>query len=134
MKALIDTNVILDVLYARDPFISDSVYVLRLCEYKSIEGVVTSKTIADVYYFLRKQLKSEKKARSVIEKILSIFTVCDVTGQNIRDALMIDNGDFEDALQIACAKSARCTVIITRNERDYKAQGIRVLRPDEVEM
>ena len=54
MKILIDTNVLMDILFARDPYLADSITVLHMCEDGFAEAVVSAKTIEDVYYFLCK--------------------------------------------------------------------------------
>ena len=81
MRILIDTNVLMDVLLARDPFLADSITVLHMCEDDFAEAVVSAKTIADLYYFLRKSLKDEEKARNVVRKIMNMVTVCDIKVQ-----------------------------------------------------
>jgi len=40
MKIMCDTNVIIDVLLEREPFIEDSYKVLKLCEEHKIDGFV----------------------------------------------------------------------------------------------
>ncbi|MBE6045199.1 MAG: PIN domain-containing protein [Clostridiales bacterium] len=131
MKILIDTNVILDVLFARDPFVADSITVLHMCEDDFAEAFVSAKTMADVYYFLRKQCKSEKKVRGVMQKIMSIVTVCGLKAQYFEDAFAMENDDFEDALQAACAKAEGCRLIISRNKKHYDGTGVKCLTPEE---
>ena len=131
MRVLIDTNVILDVLFARMPFLPDSITVLHMCEDGFAEGMVTTKTLADIYYFLRKQLHDEGKAREAIRTILQMVTVCDVTDANIREALATKNNDFEDAIAASCARHANCQLVITRNKRHFEGMGIKCRTPEE---
>lgn len=131
MRILIDTNVLLDVLFARDPFLSDSITVLHMCEEGFAEAVVTSKSMEDIYYFLRKNLKSEASARQYIKKLMSMVTVCDVTANHLNAALEIDNGDYEDAVLAACAKSENCALIISRNKKHFTKTGVKCLTPKE---
>lgn len=131
MRVLIDTNVLMDVLLARDPFLVDSITVLHMCEDDFAEAVVTAKTIADLYYFLRKSMKDEEKARAVIRKITSMVTVCDIKAQYLEAALDIGNDDYEDAIQAACAKAEGCRLIISRDKRHYEGTGVKCLTPAE---
>ena len=131
MRILIDTNVILDILFAREPHLADSISVLHMCEDGYAEGLVTAKSIADIYYFLRQQLKSEDKARRILQKIMSMVTVCDVTAQNMLEALEVDNADYEDAVAAVCAKTENCSLIVTRNKAHFKGTGIKCLSPEE---
>ena len=94
MRILIDTNVILDILFAREPHVADSISVLHMCEDGYAEGIVTAKSIADIYYFLRKQLKSEDKARRILQKIMSMVTMCDVNAQNKCQFSSFESADF----------------------------------------
>ena len=41
MKIMCDTNIILDVLLEREPFVEDSYKVLSLCEKHLIDGFVS---------------------------------------------------------------------------------------------
>ena len=131
MKVLIDTNVILDVLFAREPYYVDSIRTIHLCEDGFAEGIVTSKTISDIYYFLRKQLKGEKQVRTIIRKIMTMVEVCDYSEQSMMEALEIDNADYEDAALAVCAKHENCDMIITRNKAHFKGTGIKCLSPEE---
>ena len=131
MKILIDTNVMMDVLFARDPFLADSITVLHMCEEDFAEAVVTSKTLMDVYYFLRKYLKSEKEARKVIRKIMSMVTVCDIKTEYLEDAFAAGNDDYEDAVQASCAKAEGCSMIISRDKKHYEGVGVKCLTPSE---
>jgi len=132
MRILIDTNVIVDVLFAREPHLADSISVFHMCEDGLAEGVVTAKSISDIYYFLSKSLKDEKKAREALRKIMSIFTACSVTAQNMIDALEVKNTDYEDAVAAVCAKAEKCSIIVTRNKSDFKGTGIKCLAPGEL--
>ncbi len=131
MKVLIDTNVIMDILFAREPFLADSITVLHLCEDGFAEAMVSAKTVADIYYFLKKTLRNEQRARMAIQKLMSMVTVCDVTGKQLKDALTIQNDDYEDALQAACAKAEGCKLIISRDKKHYSGTGIKCLTPEE---
>ena len=131
MRILIDTNVLMDVLLARDPFLADSITVLHMCEDDFAEAVVTAKTIADLYYFLRKSLKNEERARSVIQKIMGMVTVCDMKAPYLEKALDIGNDDYEDAIQAACAKAEGCRMIISRDKKHYEGTGMKCLTPGE---
>lgn len=130
MKILVDTNVILDVLLTRDPFVSDSVAILHMCEEGLAEGMVTTKTLLDTYYFMRK-FRDEQTSREAIKMVLRILKVCDVTCENVLEALKMDNGDLEDGVQAACAKTADCRRVITRNTKHFENTGIKTRTPEQ---
>ncbi|MDG3556648.1 PIN domain-containing protein [Acinetobacter bereziniae] len=53
-RIFIDSDVILDVALARQPFVKASQIVLALCEKGQFTGCVSSNSIANIYYILRK--------------------------------------------------------------------------------
>ncbi len=58
MRLMIDTNIILDVLLAREPFFCNSKAILDLCENKKVFGFISASTATDIFYLVRKSLKS----------------------------------------------------------------------------
>ena len=53
MKVMCDTNIILDVLLEREPFVEDSYKLLRLCEEHDINGFVSASSITDIFYIVK---------------------------------------------------------------------------------
>ena len=62
MKIMCDTNVILDVLLEREPFVEDSYKVLKLCEEHKIDGFVSASSVTDIFYLVRKYTHSTELA------------------------------------------------------------------------
>ncbi len=60
MKVLIDTNIILDVLCRRGDFYKDSAMVWKLCEVRTITGVVSALSVPNIIYIMRKELDTER--------------------------------------------------------------------------
>ena len=60
MKVLIDTNVILDVLYKREGFYEDSLKIWKLCETRKLDGYISALSIPNIVYILRRELDPEK--------------------------------------------------------------------------
>ena len=55
MKALIDTNVILDVLCSRKSFVKFSSIVWKYCEVSRIKGYISALSVPNIVYILRKE-------------------------------------------------------------------------------
>ncbi len=129
-KILMDTDVILDFFFDREPFSENAAKILSLCESKEITGFVTPVIISNVYYLLRQSAKHEK----VIEKLkmlVSITSVLVISKDVILEALNSDFKDFEDALQnYSAQRSNEIDVVITRNTKDYKNSSLAVMTPD----
>ncbi len=132
MKIMCDTNVIIDVLLEREPFVEDSCKCLSLCEEHRIEGFVSASAITDIYYLVRKYTHNTDLAYKAIGKILEIVKVCSVTNNDILTAFQRKAQDFEDCLVATCSKSIHCDYIITRNKKDFKEFNIPLLTPTEL--
>ena len=129
---LIDTNIFLDVFLQRDPFFEKSRAILELCEEQKVLGFLTASSITDIFYILRKGLHDSASAYDCLGAVLDIAKIIPVTEENILDAYKTKASDFEDCLLSACAKSAGCDVIITRNIKDFKDFEVPPMEPDEI--
>lgn len=132
MRCMIDTNIILDVLLAREPFYADSKAVLSLCENKKIKGFISATAATDIFYLVRKYLGSTDAAYDALGHILEIVKVLTVTNDDVTAALLQKAKDFEDCLLAVCAKSNQCDSIITRNKKDFRSFGIPLRTPEEI--
>ena len=129
-KVFIDTDIVLDVALAREPFFSASKIILAMAENNIIIGNISSNCIVNIYYILKKS-GGDNKARKFILNIVKYITVITIDHQNVLEALKSKFSDFEDALQHSSAVENRCEYIITRNIEDYKNSKIKVLLPEE---
>ena len=135
MRAILDTNVVVDVLQRREPWFQDGAVIFRAIANKRVTGCLTAKQIADLHFFSRKQFKGEEnvdaRARQVVGKILSLFELIDTLGIDCQNALGINNGDYEDAILIESAARAGVEYIVTRNPAHYKTSSVQVYSPAE---
>ncbi len=132
MKIMVDTNIIIDVLLEREPFVDDSCKLLSLCEEHKIDGFVTASSITDIYYLVRKYTHSTELAYKAIGKVLEIVKVCSVTNNEVLIAFQKKAKDFEDCLVAVCAESIHCDYIATRNIRDFEDFSIPSISPTDL--
>jgi predicted nucleic acid-binding protein len=129
-RILIDTDVILDFFFDRQPFSKDAAAIFSLCENKQIEGFVTPVIISNTYYLLRRIAKHEK----VIEKLkllVKITSVLDMNSKVVENALNSNFLDFEDALQnFSAVNNGKIDAIITRNLKDFKKSEFGIFTPE----
>jgi len=131
IKALIDTNVILDFFLEREPFYRDAETVFQKIRNKKAKGHISASTVTDIFYLLRKA-KGNLGATNHILKLIQIIEILDVDKQTIINALLFGWTDLEDAVQTQVAVENEMDVIITRNTKDFqKAKRIKVLTPKE---
>ena len=130
-RILIDTDIILDFLFDRQPFSDDAAAVLSLCESGEIRGFVTPIIVSNLYYVLRRLATHEM----IIERmplLLSFLEILPIDKSVIFSAMTSGFKDFEDALQnYSAEQSNEIDVIITRNVKDYKLSSLSVMPPDD---
>tara|TARA_B100000929_G_C15488981_1_gene413751 strand:+ start:39 stop:461 length:423 start_codon:yes stop_codon:yes gene_type:complete len=129
-NVLIDTDVILDFFFDREPFAEFATDILNLCEENKIKGFTTPVIICNTYYLLRKIAKHD----IVIEKIKQLLTIIDVLKidkEVVLDSLNSNFKDFEDALQnYSAVKNGKISIVLTRNIKDYKKSELAVMTPE----
>ena len=130
MTLLIDANIILDVLQGRLPHLKDSSLVWKMCETKIHNGVISALTIPNIVYVMRKELTPEQ-TESILNKLLLIFDVADLTIEDLSKAASLRWNDYEDAIQSVIAERISADYIITRNTADYSDSIVPVLTPEE---
>lgn len=128
MKVLLDTNVILDVWLAREPFWRDSAKLLGKVEEKEIKGVICPTTVTTLHY-LGKKVLGEKKARALIKNIIGICEIGGISNQSFQSALESKVIDFEDAVIESVALLTAVDYIATRNLKDFRKSRIEAKEP-----
>ena len=131
MKVLFDTNVILDVLLDREPFVHDSLYLLSKVEQSEITGFVCATTITTIHYLASKALGADEALRH-INSLLSLFVIAPVNRLVLENALQSKINDFEDAVLHEAAQHAGAKYIVTRNNIDFKKSRLAVFEPLEL--
>ncbi len=115
LKVLVDTNVALDAIAAREPFRADAERIFLLAAEEQIAGCLTANSVLDIYYLASKAL-SDQAAREAVRRLFRIFSVLDVRGADCEAALDSPLPDFEDAVLIRCGRDAQVDCLVTRDE------------------
>lgn len=131
MRVLFDTNVVLDVLLAREPHAAAAVWLFAQAERGRLEGLLGATTLTTVHYLARKTL-GEDGARDQLGVLLRLFEVASVTRPVLEDALDLPFGDFEDAVLHEAARHAGADGIVTRNPSDFSRATVTVYTPPEL--
>jgi predicted nucleic acid-binding protein len=132
VRVLIDTNVILDVWLARQPFLPDSARILSAAEKKKISGIICPTTVMTLHYLVKKH-RGEAKARELLKDLLRICSVGTFRRSEIDDALGSKIKDFEDAVIEAVALRTGSEIIATRNTEDFKGSRVPAREPHSIE-
>lgn len=128
MRFLVDANILLDVLMNRQPHVTDSANIWKLCETGQAEGYISSLTFANLVYIMRKEI-NPKGIEIVLDKLSLIFHFADLTSSDLINAAKLQWNDFEDAIQCVTAKRLNADYIITRNVKDFKESDIIAITP-----
>ncbi|MBZ5634113.1 MAG: PIN domain-containing protein [Acidobacteriia bacterium] len=130
-RILFDTNVVLDVLLDREPYVEASAAVWAAIEAGSSEGMLAAHAVTTIHYLIRKEMGAVKTKR-IISAILRVFGVAAVDGAVVQEALQLTFADFEDAVTAAAARLAGCTCIVTRDPKGFRGSPVRSLTPEAI--
>ena len=131
MRVLLDTDVVLDLVLAREPFDHSARALFKLHEQGGIDAYIAAITPVNVFYIARK-LKGIDEARQAVRLLLASLTVCPLHKSILDEADTLPFTDYEDAVQHASATASRLEVIVTRDLGDYKNAILPVLSPREL--
>ncbi|AVH71628.1 type II toxin-antitoxin system VapC family toxin [Nostoc sp. 'Lobaria pulmonaria (5183) cyanobiont'] len=132
MQILIDTNVVLDFLQEREPFVEDAAKLFAKIDAGEIEGFIAATTITNIYYIVRKAAGAIA-AQDAIAQILTDLHICAVDRGILEQAITLNFQDFEDAVQCACGITHGVDAIVTRDVSGFISAGILVIAPGELE-
>jgi predicted nucleic acid-binding protein len=131
VKLFLDTNVVLDVLAQREPWVHDSAALLSLIEAGGATGFVAPHGLATIHYLLAKW-QDRPRANRALTDLMRIVRVAPLDHDAVVQALALGWVDFEDALQVVCAQNAGTNLLITRDSSDFRKSAIPPVSPSEV--
>ncbi len=129
-SVLIDLNILLDVLQKREPFYEISAALLAAVETGRVKGYVAAHSVTTLFYLIRKD-RSAAEARATITNLMQFIKIAAVDQSTIEQALNLDYGDYEDAVQMISAVQCKAEYLVTRNVKDYQPALLTVLQPVE---
>lgn len=129
-KVLIDTDVLMDFFFDREPYAEYATELLNSCANKEIQGFTTPVIVSNVYYLLRKTAKHSM----IVEKIKQLLTIIEIVKMDknvVLNALNSEFKDFEDALQnFSAIENEQIKIILTRNLKDFKKSELAIMTPE----
>ena len=133
MNLLFDTNVLLDVLFDREPHLRDSAWAYGLVERGKAVGLMGSTTCTTIYYLGQRRV-GEERTRGEIRRLLRLFEVAAVGRPVLEEALDGVFDDFEDAVLYEAGRRAGAEAIVTRNTEDFTEADVPVYTPTELRL
>lgn len=131
MKLLIDTNVVLDLMLERQPFVEHATLLLTQVEQGIIEGYLCATTLTTLEYLLQKEL-GDKKSKPLLKALLQLFDITPVNRMVIEQALVNSFDDFEDGVLHESAIHANLQGIVTRDKKGFQKAKLPVYSPAEI--
>ena|SRR5438270_11591908 len=129
-RVFLDSDIILDLLLAREPFFPAATRLFLLIQEGEIQGCVSPLIFSNLFYILRKN-RSAPAAVTALRKLKLLTHILPVDDRAIDLALASSFTDFEDAIQYYTALSNEVDAIVTRNKQDYKTAKIPILTAEE---
>jgi citrate lyase synthetase len=107
----------------------ESGLLLQKCGEGKITGYVAAHSITNCFYILRKMFTTEERKRLLFE-LCGFMEIANVEKPHILNALQNERfDDFEDGVQLECAKAVGAEYIVTRNPVDYAHSDIPAVSP-----
>jgi predicted nucleic acid-binding protein len=132
MQVLFDTNVLLDAVLAREPFVAEAAFLLEAVEAGQLIGVISATTVTDVHYLVERQTKNRTTAITAVMRLLTLMDIGTVDRRILEQALSLNLTDFEDAIQVACAITLGLDAIVTRDLNGFAESPVLVLSPTDL--
>lgn len=127
MVILVDTNIIIDVLMKREPYMQEAQEILVKCATREVMGVLAAHSIPNLFYILRKAYTLEER-RSFVKNLCHIFNISELNAKKMLSAAENEDFlDFEDCLQEECAFESLADYIVTRNPSDFMKTRVKVI-------
>jgi len=130
MRVLLDTDVVLDFLLARQPFGADARAIWQAHEQKRCRAYISAITPVNVFYIARK-LVGASHAQRLLSLLLLALPVCTVDAAVLGIAQQLGMDDFEDAVQLAAAQVGGLDALVTRNTSDYRSLALPIFTPQD---
>ncbi len=126
-----DTNVVLDVLLERQPWVRDAAALLDSVARGHIRGGIPAHAATTLFYLYRKG-RTASEARTRVRSVTRLLPILSVGHDEVQRALNGPFSDVEDGVVYEAARSAGCQAIVTRNGSDFSPSTIRVYSPSEL--
>ncbi|MBN2848399.1 MAG: PIN domain-containing protein [Coriobacteriia bacterium] len=130
MRALVDTNVVLDVLLARPEHVHPAARLLALVDDGTVEGVLCATTLTTVHYLAARSV-GRKRAGQLVQTLLVLFDVAPVDAAVLARAVDREGPDFEDAVITEAALAAGARAIVTRDAAGFRGAPLPCVMPEE---
>jgi predicted nucleic acid-binding protein len=107
MKALLDLNVLLDVIQSRHPHYNDSAAVLSAARSGRFEAVIPAHALTTIFYLIQRA-NDTHTANQTVDWLLQHFEIPAINKHVFRQARLLRLTDFEDSVVASIAQRETC--------------------------
>lgn len=130
MKALFDSNIVLDVALDRARLAASSRAALTWGFEHPGKGCLAWHSVATLAYFVRKH-EGHNRVRLLVGELVARLDIVGGSDRELLRAIELPLPDFEDAMIAALAESAAATHIVTRNTADFRRSPVKAVTPED---
>jgi len=130
MKALLDLNVLLDVIQNRQPHYADSARVLSAARSGEFDALIPFHAVTTIFYLVERA-QDTATANKTVDWLLQHFNVPIADKGTLLHARKLKLKDFEDAVVASVAAREVCDYIISRNSADFSDSPVEAISPAE---
>lgn len=127
---LLDTDVLIDLALDRRPHSEPAAALLDQIEATGQTAFIAWHSVANFHYLVSPS-RGRRRARDFLVELTRFIRVAAGDAEAIRYAASLPMKDFEDAMQVAAARSCGASRIVTRNIKDYERSPIPAITPEQ---
>lgn len=131
LVVLIDTNVILDVALALEPWVHEATLLLDHASRGTVRAFVAGHAVTTLYYIVERA-RGQTVAVGAVSDLLSILDVVELGAADFQRALTFRLRDYEDAVQAAACLRVGAAYLVTRNPKDFTSAPVTTRSAGEV--
>lgn len=129
MRALFDTNILLDIGLARKPFAEPAFACLAATRKMGEPPRIAPHSLATFYYIVA-QARGAEQAITAVRDLIATTEVVPFAHPTAQRSLALAFADFEDAMISASAEAEGLDCIVTRNGADFEKSPVPALSPE----
>ena len=130
LRVMIDLNVLLDVLQAREPWAADARAIWAAHNRRVILGHIAAHGLTNLFYIMRRSVGVDQ-TREATRRCMQTFEIVPVGRTELEDADKLAGNDLEDNLVLTCTLQAGLDAIVTRDPRGFPSASVPVFSPAE---
>lgn len=112
MKLFLDTNILIDVIANRKPWVDEALVLLELAKQKKLTLIVADFSFINLAYITRK-LFTQEELYALFSDLCLYVKVVEVGGMIIKKSFQKSWKDMEDCVQYLVAKREKVDYLIT---------------------